>query len=349
MAANFQKTDIKNMDKEQLVSWLDAHHIRSFRASQILKWVHVRQADTFEEMTDLKKEVRHLTTQYFTIDRLEIQAIEVSKDGSCKYLFKLRDGQFVESVLIPERKHFTLCVSSQVGCAQHCAFCLTGSSGWRRNLTCGEIIAQVRDLIHHHQNNYPITNIVFMGMGEPLANYDQVIRAISVITNNEHGLGFASRRVTLSTAGLIPEMLQLGKDAKINLAVSLNATTDSTRNRLMPVNKIYPISDLLTACRNFPLPKGRKITIEYILIDRVNDSVEDAKRLARLLRPINAKINLIPFNEHPGCKYKRSLPESIAKFQNILLDNHYTVIIRHSKGEDISAACGQLRTRPGIG
>ncbi|MGD9210189.1 MAG: radical SAM protein, partial [Desulfobacteraceae bacterium] len=224
MAANFQKSDIKEFDQEQLVSWLKKHHIRPFRASQILKWVHIRQADTFEEMTDLKKEVRYLIAKYFTIDRLELQAIETSKDGSYKYLFALKDGHCVESVLIPERNHFTLCISSQVGCAQGCAFCLTARSGWHRNLTCGEIVAQVRDVIRYHHHENPVTNIVFMGMGEPLANYDQVIKAISVITDHEHGLRFANRRVTLSTAGLVPEMLELGQNTKINLAVSLNAS-----------------------------------------------------------------------------------------------------------------------------
>lgn len=344
MATNFQKIDIKELDREQLVTWLNAHGIRPFRASQILKWIHIRQADTFEEMTDLKKEVRTLIAAHFTIERLEIQAIERSKDGSRKYLFALKDGQHVESVLIPERDHYTLCISSQVGCAQKCQFCLTAKGGWIRNLTCGEIIAQVRDVVHGHDASlYPVTNIVFMGMGEPLANYSQVIKAIAVITDNDNGLRFANRRVTLSTAGLVPKILQLGRDTKINLAISLNATDNETRNRLMPVNRTYPMEELLAVCQHYPLQRGRKITFEYILIQGINDSLEDARRLAKLLRPIKAKINLIPFNEHSGCEFKRPSEDKIIAFQNVLLDKHYTTIIRQSKGRDISAACGQLR------
>ncbi len=186
-----------------------------------------------------------------------------------------------------------------------------------------------------------------MGMGEPLANYEQVIRAIALITDNAHGLGFAKRRVTLSTVGLVPGIVRLGQDSSINLAISLNATDDATRSRLMPVNNTYSIAQLLSACRQFPLPRGRKITVEYILIDGVNDSLQEARRLAALLRPINAKINLIPFNEHSGCHYRRSSPQTIQAFQNELLKRHYTVIIRQSKGADISAACGQLRVRRG--
>ena len=344
MDANFQKADLKEIDQDQLISWLAKHGIRSFRASQILKWVYLRQADTFCAMTDLKKEVRNLIGKHFSIDRLRIQAIENSKDGSCKFLFALCDGQYIESVLIPERDHYTLCISSQIGCAQRCRFCLTGQGGWIRNLTCGEIVAQVRDVLHRHSSdNPPITNIVLMGMGEPLANYSQVVKAILLITNNDYGLRFSNRKVTLSTAGLVPKILALGRDTKVNLAISLNAADNLTRSRLMPINRTYPIEDLLAACRKFPLPSGRKITFEYILIKGINDAVEDAKRLAQLLRPVKAKINLIPFNEHSGCDFKTPLPESIQAFQQILLNKHYTVIIRNSKGRDIMAACGQLR------
>ncbi len=346
MDAIFQKTDIKELDKDQLIAWLSEHDIRPFRASQILKWVYLRQVDSFQEMTDLKKELRTLIGQYFSIDRLKIQAIEHSKDGSSKYLFALKDGNYVESVLIPERDHYTLCISSQVGCAQKCQFCLTAKGGWIRNLSGGEIIAQVRDILHDHSpKKFPITNIVFMGMGEPLANYSNLLKAVSVITDNDYGLRFANRRVTLSTAGLVPQIRQLGKVAKINLAISLNATNDETRNRLMPINRTYPIKELLAACQDYPLPKGRKITFEYILIKGVNDSLKDARQLAKLLSGMKAKINLIPFNEHKGCRFRRPESESILVFQEALLKKNFTVIIRHSKGQDISAACGQLRAR----
>jgi 23S rRNA (adenine2503-C2)-methyltransferase len=346
MEAEFSKTDIKELDREQLTAWLEAHRIRPFRASQILKWIYIRQADSFEEMTDLKKEVRTQLAHHFTIDRLALQAIETSNDGSRKFLFALKDGQYIESVLIPEKNHYTLCISSQVGCAQKCDFCLTAKGGWIRNLTCAEIIAQVRDAVHHHDgDDLPITNIVFMGMGEPLANYTEVVKAIAVITDNDNGLRFANRRVTLSTAGLVPKIRALGIDTKVNLAISLNATDNATRSRLMPINRTFPIEALLAVCQNHPLPKGRKITFEYILIQGVNDSLEEARRLAKLLRPIKAKINLIPFNEHDGCDYKRPNESVILAFQDILLNKYYTVVIRHSKGEDISAACGQLRAR----
>lgn len=349
METKNHKKDVKELDREQLVSWLKTHEIRPFRASQILKWVYIRQADTFEEMTDLKKEIRSLIAQHFSIDRLERQAIEISKDGSRKYLFALKDGQHVESVLIPERDHYTLCISSQVGCAQGCRFCLTAQGGWSRNLTSGEIIAQVRDVVHTHDPcDRPVTNIVLMGMGEPLANYSQVIKALSVITDNDEGLRFANRRVTLSTAGLVPKIAQLGRDTKVNLAISLNASDNPTRTRLMPVNRTFPIEDLLAVCRDYPLQRGRKITFEYILIQGVNDSLEDARRLAGLLRTVKAKINLIPFNEHSGCDFKRPSEDVIAAFQKILIDKHYTVIIRRSKGQDISAACGQLRAHQSL-
>jgi 23S rRNA (adenine2503-C2)-methyltransferase len=344
MKTEIQKIDIKELDCEQLVSWLKSHQIRPFRAAQILKWIYIRQAETFEEMTDLKKEVRSLISQHFSIDRLRIQAIEKSKDGSSKYLFTLHDGQQIESVLIPERNHYTLCISSQVGCAQKCRFCLTGKSGLIRNLTCGEIITQIRDVLYSHDSNAePITNIVFMGMGEPLANYSQVVKALSLLTNNEYGVKIANHRITLSTAGLVPKILRLGQDTKINLAVSLNASDNLTRSHLMPINRTYPIEALLSACQKYPLPRGRKITFEYILIRGVNDSVEDANRLAEILRPIKAKINLIPFNEHFGCNFKSPLPETIWSFRQILINKHYMTIIRHSKGRDIMAACGQLR------
>jgi 23S rRNA (adenine2503-C2)-methyltransferase len=339
------KTDIKDLTRQQLTAWLEERDIRPFRASQILKWVYIHQADTFGEMTDLKKDVRNLVSQHFSIDRLALQAIESSNDGSQKYLFRLHDGNHIESVLIPERDHYTLCISSQVGCAQGCRFCLTGKGGLTRNLTAGEIISQVRDVMQGLKGDRPLTNIVFMGMGEPLANYRPVVNAIEVITDNDCGLKFAGRRVTLSTAGLADRMLDLGRETRVNLAVSLNATENETRSRLMPINRAYPLETLLEACRRYPLIKGRKITFEYILIQGINDTSQDARRLAGLLAPIKAKINLIPFNEHSGCKFKRPGEKAVLAFQEILLQKHFTAIIRHSKGQDISAACGQLRCR----
>jgi 23S rRNA (adenine2503-C2)-methyltransferase len=221
---------------------------------------------------------------------------------------------------------------------------MTAKGGFTRNLSAGEIVSQVRDVLQQvsAQGGMPLTNIVFMGMGEPLANYDNVVQALEVITNGDYGLKISTRRVTVSTAGLVPEMADLGRDTRVNLAVSLNATDDDTRTRLMPINRKYPIADLIAACQAYPLPPRRKITIEYILMKGINDSMTDAERLAKLLRPIKAKINLIPFNEHPGSDFKRPDPSRISQFQELLADHHYTVIVRHSKGQDIGAACGQL-------
>jgi 23S rRNA (adenine2503-C2)-methyltransferase len=340
-----KKQNILEYDRAQLISWLESRGIKPYRADQIFKWIYLRQADRFERMTDIAKDIRALLEDHFTIGRLQIENVETSRDGSRKYLFKLRDGKRIESVLIPERDHYTLCISSQVGCAQGCGFCLTGRGGLQRNLSKAEIVSQVRDVKIELDDSMPLSNLVFMGMGEPLANYKNLVAAIAVMTDIRLGLGFAGRRVTVSTAGLVPRLISLGRDTRVNLAVSLNAADNNTRDRLMPINRKYPIEKLLNACRNFPLTGGRRITFEYVLLKNVNDSEEDAGRLAKLLRPIKAKINLIPFNSHEGCRYQRPDEDAIFRFQKILIDKNYTVIIRRSKGQDISAACGQLAAK----
>ncbi|MCP4631084.1 MAG: 23S rRNA (adenine(2503)-C(2))-methyltransferase RlmN [bacterium] len=338
-------TNILELTRAQLVAWLTGRDIAPYRADQILKWIYLRQVDSFDAMTDLSKDIRGLLAQHFVIGRLETAKIEISKDGSQKYLFKLSDGKHIESVLIPERDHYTLCVSSQVGCAQDCLFCLTAAGGFERNLTRAEIIAQVRDIKKELGDSEQLRNIVFMGMGEPLANYNNLASALDTITNNDYGLRFATRRITVSTAGLVPRFSDLGRDTKVNLAISLNATDNHTRSRLMPINRKYPLETLLEACRQYPLPAGRRITFEYILIDGINDTEDEARHLAKLLQPIRCKINLIPFNRHGGSDFERP-PESVTQaFFKILFDKNYTVIIRRSKGQDISAACGQLRAR----
>jgi 23S rRNA (adenine2503-C2)-methyltransferase len=338
-------TNIIEFTREQLVAWLIERDIATYRADQILKWIYMHQADSFDLMTNLSKDIRRLLAQHFDIGRLEAEKIETSRDGSRKYLFKLSDGKHIESVLIPERDHYTLCVSSQVGCAQGCLFCLTATGGFERNLTRAEIIAQVRDIKNELDDPEQLRNIVFMGMGEPLANYKNLVSALDTITDNDAGLRFATRRITVSTAGLATRFTALGRDTKVNLAISLNATDNDTRSRLMPINRNYSLEVLLKACRTFPLPAGRRITFEYILIKGLNDSEDDARRLARLLQPIRCKINLIPFNKHEGCDYERPPESDIQAFYKILFDKNYTVIIRRSKGQDISAACGQLRAR----
>ena len=345
MLTETKKNNIFDFSRDQLLAWLDSQGIESYRADQILKWIYLRQADAFEVMTDVSRQIRALLQQHFSINRLEKIRIETSKDGSRKYLFRLNDHKLIESVLIPERDHDTLCISSQVGCAQDCRFCLTAAGGFERNLTAGEIISQVRDVKNDLDDATRLRNIVFMGMGEPLANYINLIQALTVITDNDYGLRFASRRVTVSTAGLVRKLAALGRDTKVNLAVSLNATDNETRSRLMSINRKYPLDMLLDACRNYRVAPGRLITFEYILIKGVNDSQDDARRLAKLLRPIRSKINLIPFNSHEGSDYERPDEKVILRFQEILIDKHYTVMIRQSKGQDISAACGQLRAR----
>jgi 23S rRNA (adenine2503-C2)-methyltransferase len=345
MSALNNKTNILDLTREKLVSWLAEHKIAAYRAEQIQKWIYLRQADDFEVMTDLSKEIRRLLPQHFVIGRLEVERIETSRDGSRKYLFKLNDGNRIESVLIPEKDHYTLCVSSQAGCAQGCLFCLTAAGGFERNLTRAEIIAQVRDIKNELDDPMRLTNIVFMGMGEPLANYKNLVSAIGVITDTDAGLRLASRRVTVSTAGLVSKLAALGRDTRVNLAISLNATDDKTRSRLMPINRKYPLNKLLEGCRRYSPAPGRRITFEYILIKGINDSEDNARRLAKLLRPIRCKINLIPFNPHGGCDFDRPPEAVIQAFYDILFAENYTVIIRRSKGQDISAACGQLRAR----
>ena len=346
---NDQKKNILELERNELVSWLETRKIESYRADQILKWIYLRQADRFDQMTDIAKDIRLILADHFIIGRLKKEKIEISKDGSQKYLFKLHDGKWIESVLIPERDHYTLCISSQVGCAQGCRFCLTARGGFQRNLSRAEIVSQVRDIMNEMEDAMPLSNLVFMGMGEPLANYNNLVGAIEIITDSSLGLGFAGRRVTVSTAGLASKLAALGRDTKVNLAISLNASDNDTRVCLMPINRKFPIEKLLAACQQFPLPGGRRITFEYVLLKDVNDSVEDARRLAKLLRPIKSKINLIPFNAFEGCQYQRPDEDTILRFQKILIDKNYTVMIRQSKGQDISAACGQLAGKLGMG
>jgi 23S rRNA (adenine2503-C2)-methyltransferase len=341
--------DIKELSENDLIQWLDEHGIKPYRASQIQQWIYMRQSNHFLDMTNLSLSFRELLAKHFTINRLKVKTIQTSADGSRKYLFELHDLNLIESVLIPEKNHYTLCVSTQVGCAQGCRFCCTAKNGLIRNLTRGEIIAQVRDIVQQVDSNpldpRRLTNVVFMGMGEPLANYKNLVSALQTLTGNETGLRISSRRITISTAGIVPKLALIGHDTPVNIAISLNATDNDTRNFLMPINRKYPIEELIDICRTYPLRSHGRITIEYILIKGINDSPNDAKRLSKLLKPIRTKINLIPFNEFEGSEFKRPEESVILNFQKILLDHNHTVIIRQSKGADISAACGQLRAK----
>jgi 23S rRNA (adenine2503-C2)-methyltransferase len=339
------KIDLRGLTFEELKTWVTGLGLESYRAEQIFRWIFQPGLKAFSGMTNLSRKWRERFEEEALLSRLELQKKEHSADGSQKFLFALEDGQSIESVLIPEKGHFTLCLSSQVGCAQGCRFCLTGRMGLKRNLKVSEIINQVLAVRETLEDSGPqLTNLVFMGMGEPLHNFEQVSRALTILLSPK-GMQFSHRHVTVSTAGLIPEIRELGRLLPVNLAVSLNAATDTVRNDLMPVNRRYPLEALLRACREFPLPHAKRITFEYILIREVNDSPEAAKTLAGILQGIKAKINLIPFNPHPGIAFRPPGEEVLLKFQDILVRQHYTVMIRRSKGGDISAACGQLHAQ----
>ena len=334
-----QSVDLKNLSPDALVEFLADLGKEKFRADQILRWIYQRGVVDFSEMTDLAKSFRDELSQRATISAFTQETVEVSSDGTRKFLFQLADGKSVETVLIPmENGRSTLCVSTQVGCAMQCSFCFTGTFGLERNLTTSEIVNQVCAVYKHH----PINNIVLMGMGEPLHNLDNVVNALKILYAS-HGFDYGPRRVTLSTAGLVPEMRELGQRIKVNLAVSLNATTDEVRDELMPINRRYPLAVLMEACRKYPLSPSQRITFEYILIKGVNDSQADAKRLVKLLHGIKAKVNLIPFNEHSGSGFRPPDVQTIRAFQTYLLDRQIVAIRRAGKGLDISAACGQLK------
>lgn len=336
--------DIKGLDLQETRDWMETIGFQQYRAAQIRHWIFKGLAGSFEEMTDISKEMRRKLKEGALLKVLEEAEIQVSLDGTRKHLFRLQDGHFIETVLIPERGHFTLCISTQAGCAMGCRFCMTGKQGLKRNLTPSEIADQVIQVRRSLPDPDRLTNLVFMGMGEPLANYDAVTKAARNLVDQE-GMNFSHRRVTLSTCGLVPQIRKLGHEVDVNLAVSLNAADDKTRDYLMPVNRRYPLENLLAACRDFPLPKGRRITFEYILIEGINDREEDAFKLSRLLKGLRAKINLIPLNPHEGIDMAPPPEQRIAAFQEILVRNRFTAIIRKSKGRDISAACGQLSGR----
>jgi 23S rRNA (adenine2503-C2)-methyltransferase len=341
------KINIKSLAREALQARLLELGLKKYRADQVLTWLYTNYARSFEDMTNIAKAERGLLASEFSISSLKPVRTEASKDGTRKFLFELEDGHTIESVLIPDEDRQTLCISSQVGCRQACRFCLTGSNGFQRDLEAHEIVGQVLEVLRilKQEGTRGITNIVLMGMGEPLANFAEVVKALGIITSGK-GLGFSTRRVTLSTAGLVPEIAALAKaGVKVNLAVSLNASTDEVRDRIMPINKRYPLKELLAACRRFPLEPRRRITFEYVLLKDVNDSTEDALRLTRLLRGIQCKVNLIPFNPFSGSEFKRPTDATTHGFQKVLLDHHFIAPVRGSRGTDISAACGQLRER----
>ncbi len=338
------KPNLKDMSLEELETFISGLGKEKYRARQIMKWLYQLNAGSFAEMTNLSKEFRSRMTDLARIGGPEIIKIQTAKDGTKKILFKLEDGLFIESVLIPGKNHWTVCVSTQAGCRMGCKFCMTGRLGFRRDLLPSEITGQITILRSNTPEGDNIKNIVMMGMGEPLANYVNTLKAIRIITS-DYGLGFSNRKITVSTCGFVPMIRQLGKDICVNLAISLNAPDNKTRSHLMPINKKYPLEALLDACRNYPMPGRRMLTFEYILIAGINDSPHDAEKLASLLKGIHCKLNLIAFNEFPGTTFRSPAGERIRAFQQVLLDRHYTAILRASKGSDILAACGQLSGR----
>ena len=337
------KTDLKDLTQEQLVRFVESLGQPAFRGRQILSWIYRPGITEFSQMTDLAKEFRAVLSQSATMSRFDDYLEDCSEDGAVKFAFRLADGQLIESVLIPEDERNTLCVSSQVGCAMGCSFCLTGTMGFRRNLTTAEIVNQVcavRDWSLAHGQG-ALTNIVFMGMGEPLANMDHLLDAISILTE-QRGLDFSNRRITVSTCGLVPQMQLLGERTDVNLAVSLHAVDDTVRSQLMPVNKRYPLATLIDACRTYRQKRRKRIMFEYTLLEGINDSDDDAKKLVELLRDVPCKINLLSVNSTGDTRFRSPREARVLQFQKILRDRGCTVFIRQSRGNDIAAACGQL-------
>jgi 23S rRNA (adenine2503-C2)-methyltransferase len=317
---------------------------KPFRARQLMKWIYRRGAADFAAMTDLAQDFRSQLSEVARIAVPEIVAEQVSNDGTRKWMLRMDEVQGIETVYIPEPDRGTLCISSQVGCAMDCSFCSTAQQGFNRNLSVAEIVGQVW-LARRELAEARITNIVFMGMGEPLANYRNVVPAMRIFLD-DLGYDLSRRRVTLSTSGLVPQIYKLAEECNVALAVSLHAPNDELRDELVPINRKHPIAELLAACWHYiDMQNGRSVTFEYVMLDGVNDKPEHARQLARLLKGRPAKLNLIPFNTFPGTRYRRSPAAAIVKFRDILNDNGVIATIRRTRGDDIDAACGQLAGR----
>jgi 23S rRNA (adenine2503-C2)-methyltransferase len=334
--------DLANLEREALETALDERGQKRFHARQIFRWIYKRGVTDVAAMTDLSRELRAALAQEFTLTTPAVVAREKSTDGTEKFLLRLADGRQLESVFIPDTPSMTFCISTQVGCAMACAFCLTGKMGLVRNLTAGEIAGQVRVLAGALGLLEKKFNIVLMGMGEPLHNYDETMRALRIL-NDEHGLAISPRRITLSTVGLLPALEKLAREPLMpNLAISLHAPTDQLRGELVPLNRKFGVADIIEACRRFPLSKRSRITFEYVLLAGVNDSTDDARKLARLLSGVKSKVNVIPLNAAPGIPFERPSDEAIDRFAQVLADRGLVVSVRKSRGRDIRAACGQL-------
>ncbi len=340
------RLNLLGLPRAELEAWFRELGEKPFHARQVMRWIYRRGVADFDAMTDLSKSLRAKLTERAVVEAPPVRSEHVARDGTRKWLFDV-GGQAIETVFIPEPSRRTLCISSQVGCALDCSFCATGAQGFNRHLSTAEIVGQVwhanREMLADYRHDeHPVTNVVLMGMGEPLANYRNVLPALQVMLE-PMGFDISRRRLTLSTSGIVPNIRKLGEDCNVALAVSLHAPDDALRDEIVPINRTYPIAELLEACWHYASEQtGRHITFEYVMLDGINDSDAHARSLVKLLRGKPAKVNLIPFNPFPGTDYKRSPDARVTAFRNLLLNASVTATIRRTRGDDIDAACGQL-------
>ena len=341
------KVNLLGLDRQGLEAFFTNMGEKAFRASQVLKWVHQFGVDDFDQMTNMSKGLRQKLSEMAEIKAPEVVLDRGSSDGTHKWVLRLDSGNCIETVFIPDGERGTLCVSSQVGCALECSFCSTAQQGFNRNLSSAEIVGQLRAAYQYfgatHRNERIITNVVLMGMGEPLLNFDNVVAAMNIMTDDD-SYGLSKRRVTLSTSGVVPAMDRLTEVSDVSLAVSLHAPNDALRDELVPLNKKYPIKALIEACKRYAYAGAgkRKITFEYVMLEGVNDSPEHARQLVKVLKGVPSKVNLIPFNPFPESQYRRSSQKVITRFWEILMAAGITTVTRRTRGDDIDAACGQL-------
>jgi 23S rRNA (adenine2503-C2)-methyltransferase len=348
MSQQPEKINLLGLSPKQLEDFFESIGEKRFRATQVLKWLHQQGASSFDEMTNISKTLRQRLAEVADIREPEVILEKISNDGTRKWVIRMDGGSSIEMVLIPEGSRKTLCVSSQVGCALDCSFCSTGKQGFNRNLSAAEIIAQLRVAIRSFgpfdpKDERRVTNVVFMGMGEPLLNFDNVVAATELMMD-DNAYGLSKRRVTISTAGVVPAIDRLAGLSDVSLAVSIHAPNDELRNQLVPVNKRYPLKELIAACNNYlsHLNDKRVITVEYTLLEGINDQPEHARQLLKLLRQLPCKLNLIPFNPFPNSGYTKPSSEAILKFKQIIVNGGIVTTVRKTRGDDVDAACGQL-------
>jgi 23S rRNA (adenine2503-C2)-methyltransferase len=338
-----KKINLLGFSHESLVDFFQSIDQPSYRASQLLKWIHQRGVTNFNEMSDFSNQLRDVLNNVAEVKPPIVGECLISNEGTKKYLIKLDSGSMIEMVKIPEKNRLTLCISSQAGCALQCTFCATGAQGFERNLTDAEIIGQLWLANFHEEDSKPISNVVFMGMGEPLLNPKPVFSSIKLM-KDQNAYGLSKRRITLSTSGIVPEINKLASNTDVSLAISLHAANNKLRDVIVPINKKYPLDQLLESCKSYlsHYSKRKTITIEYILIDGINDSIKHAEDLVKILRGLSCKVNLIPFNPFEGCDYVRSKEQVIKQFQDLLIKNRIITTLRITRGDAIDGACGQL-------